>query len=243
MALGVFGIATPIVLTACKKTTKMKKINKIASLVGVGLFIAFTCLLTLTETVINSKYIGINFSQSSQWFSKTFIFDFAHLNLEHSVLNFLMLTPLGIMSSQYFIAIDAKHPILKGMFTGLLTSTFIEVMQCILPISRTPDIADIVFNTTGTFVGALGTTTYSKIVSFMSNKTKNKTADYKQSLQKDFEVQNVVQINKNMKVESTIKMANNKKINYVNFYKKQDVFERKTEDNASNQNHDIQSSN
>ncbi len=173
--LGIFGVATPIVLTSLAKTQKMKKINKIASLVGIVSMVAFLCLLTLTETKIDMNSIQIHFSASSSWFSKHFTSTISHLDSSDAIINSLMLAPLGVMTSQYFVAKDQKHSILKGALVGLLMSSFIEGMQCILPIQRTPDFADILFNTLGAFAGSTAMTAYSKLEDIATKKAIQKS--------------------------------------------------------------------
>lgn len=173
--LGIFGVATPIALTSLAKTPKMKKVSKIASVVGIVAMVAFLCLLTFTETTIDMNSIQIHFSASSSWFSKHFTSTISHLNSSEAIINSLMLAPLGVMTSQYFVAKGQKHSILKGALVGLLMSSFIEGMQCILPIQRTPDLADILFNTLGAFAGSTAMTAYSKLEDIATKKAIQKS--------------------------------------------------------------------
>ena len=189
--LGIFGIATPIALTSLAKTPKMKNLNRIASLVGIISMVAFLCLLTLTETTIDMNSIQIHFTSSSNWFSKHFTSTLTHLDKADVIINSLMLVPLGVMSSQHSIAKGKRFSILKGVATGLAMSCFIECMQCILPIQRTSDFADIIFNTLGAFAGATTMTVYSKLEDLATQKAIQRTIkNYAQELEYQISLQN-----------------------------------------------------
>lgn len=158
MVLGVFAvyIMTPIGFTIFSKGPKANKINKIASAIGIVSFLALTALFTLPRVIMNSQQISLFFETTGKWFSKSFSTTFYSGDAFHTILNALMLSPIGIMSVQHSKASGKKHSLTRGIILGLITGTAIETLQWALPIERTPDIYDILLNTAGASLGATG---------------------------------------------------------------------------------------
>ena len=158
MAICVFAvyIMTPIGFTIFAKGKNANKINKIASVVGIASFCALLALFTLPRVIMNSQQISLFFETTGKWFSKDFTTTFDGGNVFHTVLNTLMLSPLGVMSVQHSKACGKKHSLTRGIILGLITGTAIETLQWALPIARTPDIYDILLNTAGASLGATG---------------------------------------------------------------------------------------
>lgn len=158
MVLSVFAvyIMTPIGFTIFSKGPKANKINKIASTLGIVSFLALTALFTLPRVIMNSQQISLFFETNGKWFSKSFSTTFYGDDTFHTILNALMLSPIGIMSVQHSKASGKKHSLARGIILGLITGTAIETLQWALPIARTPDVYDILLNTAGASLGATG---------------------------------------------------------------------------------------
>lgn len=83
---------------------------------------------------------------------------FSGIKLLDILINFVMLVPLGVIFSvNCRKAIFCKLTI--GLVIGLAIGVVIEVGQLLLPVERTPQLSDVIFNSlgmgTGTAVGEL----------------------------------------------------------------------------------------
>lgn len=174
MMISVFAlyILAPIGFTIFAKGKNANKINKVASIIGIVSFLGLTALFTLPRVTMNSQQITLFFETNSSWFNKKFTTVFDGTDKFHTFLNAVMLSPLGLMSVQHSKASGKKHGLAKGLILGLITGATIETLQWALPISRVPDIYDIMLNTAGSFLGATGMTCIEAIKSKLFPETK-----------------------------------------------------------------------
>mgnify|MGYP002524003093 FL=1 len=174
MMISVFAlyILAPIGFTIFARGKNANKINKVASAIGIVSFLGLTALFTLPKVTMNSQQITLFFEANSSWFNKKFTTVFDGTDKFHTLLNAVMLSPLGLMSVQHSKASGKKHGLAKGLILGLITGATIETLQWALPISRVPDIYDIMLNTAGAFLGATGMTCIEAIKSKLFPETK-----------------------------------------------------------------------
>ena len=214
MMISVFAlyILAPIGFTIFAKGKNANKINKVASAIGIVSFLGLTPLFTLPRVTMNSQQITLFFEANSSWFNKKFTTVFDGTDKFHTLLNAVMLSPLGLMSVQHSKASGKKHGLAKGLILGLITGATIETLQWALPISRVPDIYDIMLNTAGSFLGATGMTCIEAIKSKLFPETK---ANKQKSLVNDEHENLTNHLSKskaNQLCENLVKSAENKNV-------------------------------
>ena len=120
------------------------------------------CAICLTATYFVALFIGTTFKISlkkgaltifadftKKWFSMRFLlYSFKPVNL---TINIALLFPLGFIV--YYFA--KKNKFLKTIYLSFILSLFIELYQFILPIARTTELTDVLFNTIGGILSAL----------------------------------------------------------------------------------------
>ncbi len=132
-----------------------KKMNIAATVI-------FCCyLLVLFAGVFGKLEIGakttkITFDFSGQWCTKSIKWNFSHLSAFDIFINLIMLIPVGIFTS-YFLHRKWKiwQLLIFLIFIGFGCGIFIETMQFILPIPRSVQLSDVIFNTASVFAGGL----------------------------------------------------------------------------------------
>lgn len=143
----------PFLLMKCFKTQKKQKMAIICAFCFylIALFIGVWGKLE-----INSKITRLTFDFSKTWFSKSINWNFSNLSLFDTVVNLVMLIPVGIFTS-YFCHKKWKPLLFFAflLFVGLFCGIFIEVSQFVLPIPRSVQLSDIVFNSISVLLGGL----------------------------------------------------------------------------------------
>ena len=99
---------------------------------------------------IDTQNISITFESNNSWFIASHFswFSFDTINI---LLNLFMLFPLGAI----VLASTKKHAFLKTVAFSFCTSLFIEFMQFALPINRTVEVTDLLYNTLSGIIGFL----------------------------------------------------------------------------------------
>jgi glycopeptide antibiotics resistance protein len=99
------------------------------------------------KIVIDKNLIIINFELSGNFFdvSKFIFYNFSFNNI---FINLCMFFPLGM----YFYVLCDKKFIFSLLYCFLL-SFFIESLQLILPIQRTPELTDLLYNSLSGVLG------------------------------------------------------------------------------------------
>ena len=110
-------------------------------LICIGVFFKVNLAQNITITLFKNVE-GVNKSFSFYPFAKT---------LTDFLINILMFVPLGFLLSP----ILKKHTLIKTLLIGFIFSTFIELMQLLLPIVRSPQLSDIILNTLSCLIGGL----------------------------------------------------------------------------------------
>ena len=110
----------------------------------VVLFIGTTFKFSLTQ---GNLKISADFSKN--WFSLKFLLaSFKPINL---TINIILLFPVGFIV--YYFANNRKF--IKTILFTFLLSLIIELYQFVLPISRTTELTDLLFNTLGGCISAI----------------------------------------------------------------------------------------
>ena len=123
------------------------------------LFIGTTFNISLKK---GNLKIAADFSKN--WFSMRFLlYSFKPVNI---TINIALLFPLGFIVYHF----ANKHKFLKTILFSLLLSLFIEFYQFMLPISRTTELTDLLFNTLGGTLSALYCKFLEKFGAFKSHK-------------------------------------------------------------------------
>lgn len=106
-----------------------------------------------------AKTVTVTFESYGNFFDKTFNFYPLAKDLGDFVINIFMLVPIGI--SVYNLS--NKQKLVKTLLFGLVVGCFIEIMQLILPIARSPQLSDIILNSISGLLGGVYAMIISKI--------------------------------------------------------------------------------
>ena len=141
----------PFLLWALIKNQKLKTI---LTTIFICLYLGVLFVWVIGKLSISSKYIIVDFDFSGEWCAKNIRF-FEYISTFDLVINLVMLFPIGMYI--YYLAQRKKWwaKILMLLGFGLLTGLFIETCQFILPIPRSVQFSDAVFNMISIFVGGL----------------------------------------------------------------------------------------
>ena len=113
---------------------------------------------------LKNNTVSISADFSKEWFSMSFLlYSFKPVNL---TINIALLFPLGFIV--YYFAND--HKFLKTILYTFLLSLFIEFYQFMLPIKRTTELTDLLFNTLGGVLSALYCSFLQKFGAFKAQK-------------------------------------------------------------------------
>ncbi len=119
-----------------------------AIVLSVVYFILLFIGTTFSVKLIN-KNLVINPDFSHGWFSMSFLgFDFSITN---TLINLALLFPIGFI----IFTFAKKHKLLKTILFTFIISVFIELYQFILPVPRTTELTDILFNTLSGLISGL----------------------------------------------------------------------------------------
>lgn len=139
------------------------------------LFVLYILLLLCGvwfQTYCTWKTVSIDINFSGKWCAKTVNWKFANLSWFDTIINLVMLIPLGI-----FISYKCKNKsfVSKLIFLlclGFFAGAFIELSQFILPIPRSVQMSDVIFNMISTFIGGMIGMFYLWIVKKTTKQTK-----------------------------------------------------------------------
>lgn len=144
LLLILFLIVPTISLFMLKNNRKTLKIIAIISFV---LYLIALFILVFGRVVIKNNVVEISLVTNNKWFSLHFIFSSFHIR--NLLYNLVMFFPL----SAFIFAISDKSTLIKTIIVAICLSCFIEIMQFILPVSRTTELFDIVTNTISALIG------------------------------------------------------------------------------------------
>jgi len=130
----------------------LKKHKKALKITAIFLAVVYFVLLFIGTTFkfkIKGDFVLINADFSHEWFSMRFLpYSFAPRNV---FINLAMMFPVG-----FLVYIFSKNRrFLKTILFAFLLSIFIEFYQFLLPVSRTTEITDVLFNTLSGIISAV----------------------------------------------------------------------------------------
>ena len=129
---------------------KNEKIIKVIFLILAIIYCILICIGVFFKVNLAQK-ITITLFENVESVNKSFSFYPFAKTLTDFLINILMFVPLGFLLSP----IIKKHTLIKTLLIGLIFSTFIELMQLLLPIVRSPQLSDIILNTLSCLIGGL----------------------------------------------------------------------------------------
>ena len=138
-------VILPLAVFCCTKNSIFKKILKISL---IFLYIVELVVFTMFRVEIGYM-IEINADFSGQWFNKE-IWMFDGWNIIDVIINTIMLIPLGVFI--YKQELGLKN-ILRALICGFCVGFGIELMQFVLPVYRTVQVQDLLFNSISVSLG------------------------------------------------------------------------------------------
>lgn len=143
---------------------KDRKKQNILSLLCLVLFLIALFVGVFGKLDFNWDYVQISFDFSGKWCNKTINWTFSNISTFDLVINLVMLIPIGIFAFHYLKINQFWRKIVVLVAVGVLCGTFIETMQFVLPIPRSVQLSDVVFNAISVTLGGLICALYSWIV-------------------------------------------------------------------------------
>ncbi len=134
---------------------KNKKTLFIVACVFAALFFAALCICVLSSVAITKDVVTIKFVSNGQWCAKNINFSFSNLTKTDVIINLLMLFPLGAFSTVIALRKDLKFPLVYAFLIGLSVGLTIETLQFILPVNRSVQLSDIIFNGISVLIGGI----------------------------------------------------------------------------------------
>ncbi|MBR3885130.1 MAG: VanZ family protein [Clostridia bacterium] len=138
-------LPTVLILTLKNKPKALKICAIVLSVIYFSLLFVGTSFVVKIKN--NNLVIYADFSK--EWFSMKFLLH--NFSMTNILINLILLFPLGFIVDVF--AKDKKF--LKTILLSFLISIFIELYQFVLPVPRTTELTDILFNTLS---GALSAT-------------------------------------------------------------------------------------
>jgi hypothetical protein len=133
---------------------KNKKIVKIMAIVFLCLFCFALIVGTLGQVSIARDYTTINFDFSQNFCDKNISLSFSNLTTFDIVTNLLMLIPIGIFVVCFHHKNFLKTTLLL-VLVGVLCGLTIELTQFVLPVPRSVQLSDVVFNAISVVLGGM----------------------------------------------------------------------------------------
>ena len=149
--LCLFYLVLPVIMMFMIKKNKKLKIFAWGFL-GVFLSILIVGVLGKIDITKETVYIGFDFSQ--KWCNKIINFKFNNIKLD-KLINICMLMPGGEV---VFLNAKVKNKNMGFIFSiviGIITGLVIETLQFILPVSRSVQLSDAIYNCISCVIGYL----------------------------------------------------------------------------------------
>lgn len=162
---GVLFTSVPVLHIALKNKPKLLK-----TIAGVMLGIYMIALATFTMCQVGvGENVWINFAANGDWFSKTFNFSLANIQITDFLINIALTFPIGYATATITKDKGPVNSILKGLAVGFLAGLTIELLQFALPVDRSPSLSDIVLNSLSGVIGSAAYVGTSKIYDAVKN--------------------------------------------------------------------------
>jgi len=153
-----------------------KKLKIILSVL-LSLFLVVLFIGVFGEIDITKEFVYIDFDFSAGFFNKDIITNFSTYKVDR-VINLIMLIPIGEVVCISAKQKNSKFGILFAVIIGLLTGLFIETFQFILPVPRSVQLSDVVYNTISCVIGYLYISLFfylKKLIIFLKYRSKYKS--------------------------------------------------------------------
>lgn len=141
LALICYFILPLLVLLFVKDYKKVKLITKII----LGIYIVILLIGVWTRVEVTRKAVTISLDYTYGFFNKNIRWGFSKLKTFDILVNLVMLTPIGIS-----LAILKNESLIKlinkSIVFGLIIGVTIELGQYLLPVYRSVQLSDVIFN-------------------------------------------------------------------------------------------------
>lgn len=125
------------------------KALKISAIILSIIYFVLLFIGTTFQMSIKNGNLSVYPDFTQEWFSISFLLaSFQPVNL---TINLILLFPIGFIVFSF----AKKRPFLKTIIIAFLISILIELYQFILPVARTTELTDILFNTLSGFISAI----------------------------------------------------------------------------------------
>lgn len=133
---------------------KNERALKIFTWIIFSIYLVILLIGVWTRVSIKNGVVNISLDYSYGFFNKSVSWGFLKLTAFDIAVNLIMLLPVGVV---YCIIKPMKFPkqLLKGLILGLILGICIELGQFILPVQRSVQLSDVVFNTISVIVGVI----------------------------------------------------------------------------------------
>jgi glycopeptide antibiotics resistance protein len=149
-----------IILFAFKKH---KKALKITAVIFAVVYFILLFIGTTFKFKVKGDFVFINADFSYDWFSMRFLpYSFSRRNI---IINLAMFFPIGFLVYIF----SKKHRFLKTIIFAFLLSLFVEFYQFALPVSRTTELTDVLFNTLSGIISSIYCYFLTKLGFFIEN--------------------------------------------------------------------------
>lgn len=135
-------------------TVRNERILRIITWIIFVVYLGILILGVWTRVAIKNGVVNISLDFDYGFFNKSISWGFAGLKLFDIAVNLFMLIPIGLS-----YCILAPKPFLKQLWTGVLIGLIvgfvIEIGQFLLPVKRSVQLSDVIFNTISVTIGVL----------------------------------------------------------------------------------------
>ncbi len=147
--LGLF-VVLPLLLLAFMKNGKAK--SAILSVLMI-LYLGVIVVGVISDLTITKSTTTINFDFSGKVGGKPVNWNFENLTSFDIIVNLVMLFPLGMFIAYFIRHIRPMNSLLICWYIGFVVGFILELLQFVLPISRSVQLSDAVFNMISLFIG------------------------------------------------------------------------------------------
>ena len=133
---------------------KNERCVKIITWTLLGVYLVILIIGVWARVVITPKSVKITFDYSYGFFNKPINLTFSNLRLFDIMVNLVLLMPIGM---SYAILKKEKviNLLIKSLVIGLVLGIVIEAGQFLLPVRRSIQLSDVLFNMVSMILGAL----------------------------------------------------------------------------------------
>lgn len=132
-----------------------KKLQKIICIVVICAYVIVLLAGVLCRIDITKQNVTIDLDFSGKFVSKPINLLFNHLTTFDIVINLLMLIPIGTYFVFFNKNIKLLNTVLFSLLIGFCVGLCIETLQFILPVQRSVQLSDVVFNSISVLIGAM----------------------------------------------------------------------------------------